>query len=377
MKTTYSFRIMRNMAVISIMFLSGSCLDYVVNTRVNKDGSITREYVVRGDSTEIFKGSLCVPYDSLWKVTHTYVNKDKQDTASEKSQYEYRASRTFKSGKELSEWMASDTSSRTIKTRVTVHKRFRWFYTYYEYKEVFPMSYPFRKVPVDSFLTKIEQSIVIDDGQTVYSPAERKMIWKKDTLTYRFNQDDSVEMKKISDQCEEKLVRWMTASLIEEFIGVLESDLGDNPATKEIRQKSDQFSAAVFNKVRLLSDDSISVQLLVSIGDSLITSDRLNVLYASNPGVFAAIDKNLKELDFLDNDDDYYQSLTMPGNVFSTNAEEIKTPLLIWDFEPNSFLMKDFVMSASSRIANYWILVLTGMIAAFLLVILVSKRKGR
>ena len=41
----------------------------------------------------------------------------------------------------------------TIKPVVSLKKKFRWFYTYYEYSEVYPMTFPFQKIPVDSFLT--------------------------------------------------------------------------------------------------------------------------------------------------------------------------------------------------------------------------------
>jgi len=167
----------------------------------------------------------------------------------------------------------------------------------------------------------------------------------------------------------------MTASFIEEFISLLESDFAENPATRDIRRKSDQFVEVVFNKVKLMSEDSINVQVLVSTGDSLLQSDGLKMLYAANPAGFAFINDKINHLDFLENDDDYYQSLTMPGTVFSTNAGEVRETLLIWDFEPGSFLMKDYVMSASSRVANPGIMVVTAITAIFLLAILIMKRK--
>jgi len=331
--------------------------------------------MVRGDSTDIFNGSLMIPSGDLWQISHVYEHKDKEDTSSEKSQYVYKASRKFSNVRELSDWLKSDTSSETVKVRVDLRKRFQWFYTYYAYKEVFPMSFPFKKIPVDSFLTELEQSIVKEDDKVVYSPADQKMIWKKDTATYRYSPEDSVEMKRITEKCEEKMLRWMTASFIEEFITTLESDFGDNPATREIRQKADQFTGIIYKKIPIIDFDTVNVQLLVSTGDSLIQSNALKELYASNSNVFVPINEKIKQLDFLENDDDYYQSLTMPGTVFSTNADEIVVGSLNWDFGPNSFLMKDYEMRASSRVANPWIMVFTGIMAALLGIILIMKRK--
>jgi hypothetical protein len=182
-------------------------------------------------------------------------------------------------------------------------------------------------------------------------------------------------MNRISEACEEKLGRWMTASFIEEFISLLESDFADDPAAKHIRQQTDRFIEVVFNKVKVLSDDTINVQILVSTGDSLLQSDGLKKLYASHPGVFASLDKKINHLDFLENDDDYYQSLRLPGTVFTTNAGEIRGELMAWDFEPVSFLMKDYEMNASSRVANPWIMTITVIMAVVLAAVLFLKRK--
>ncbi len=365
----------RYLAFLMIWILAGSCLDYTVKTTVNKDGSIYREYLVRGDSADVFKGSLRIPSGNQWQISHFYDHKEKDDSTSEKSQYVYRASRTFANVRELNTWMTSDTSRKTEKVQISLKRSFRWFYTYYEYRERFPMSFPFQRIPVDSFLTDLDQALIKDDPRVAYSPAERKMIWIKDTVAFQYSPDDSLEMKKISEQSEEKAFRWMTASFVEEFIGLLEADFGDNPATKQIRQKRDQFTDAIFKKMPFESLDSLNVQLLVSTGDSLIRSDELKKLYAGNPAVFMPVNEKLEQLDFLENTDDYFQSLTMPGKVFSTNADEVRGTLLNWDFEPESFMMKDYEMHASSRTANPWIMAMTGALAAFLMVLLLKRKK--
>jgi hypothetical protein len=95
---------------------------------------------------------------------------------------------------------------------------------------------------VDSFLTALEQSVIIDNGKTIYSPDSGKMIWKKDTTTYLYSRADSTKMKTISDACEVKMLRWMSASFVETFLRLLESEFPDNPATKEIRQKSGELT---------------------------------------------------------------------------------------------------------------------------------------
>jgi hypothetical protein len=348
-----------------------------VKTKVNKDGSIYREYLVRGDSADVFKGSLRIPSGNPWQISHFYDHKEKDDSASEKSQYVYSASRIFANVRELNAWMASDTSRKTEKTQISLKRSFRWFYTYFDYKETFPMSFPFQIIPVDSFLTDLEQAMVIYDTKVAYSPTERKMIWKKDTIAFQYSPEDSLEMKRISEQVDEKLLRWMTASLVEEFISLLEADFSEHPATKLIRQNADQFTDVIFKKKTFDADDfdSLNVQLLIAIGDSLIGSDDLKELYTDNQVVFIPISEKMKQMDLLEYTDDYFQSLTMPGTVFSTNADEVAGTLLSWDFEPESFMMKDYEMLASSRTANPWIMAVTGVLAVLLVIVLIMGRK--
>jgi hypothetical protein len=61
--------------------------------------------------------------------------------------------------------------------------------------------------------------------------------------------------------------------------------------------------------------------------------------------------------------------------VFNTNAGEIRGDLMAWDFEPVSFLMKDYEMNASSRVANPWIMMITAVMALVLAAVLFLKRK--
>ena len=378
MKRKTYFAGIRNLVLSVLMLLTGSCLDYTVETKVNTDGSIFRQYWVRGDSTAVFGGSLRIPAGDPWHINHVYDNKEKDDTASEKSQYVYQASRTFKDVKELNDWMNSDTSAETVKVKVDLQKKFRWFYTHYEYREVFPMSFPFKRLPVDSFLTEMEQSIATYDDKVVYSPTERKMILKKDTLTYRYTPADSAAMKQISEKCQEKMLRWATASFVEEYIHILETDFRDLAATKEIRQKADTFTGVIFRKVpQMFLDTLLDVRLLASTGDSLIGSGELEDLLARNPEAFRPVNDKIEQLDLMDISDDYYQSLSMPGTVFLTNADQIKDEMLFWDFDPNSFGFKDYVMTASSRVANPWTMGFTGIVAVFLGMILFKRSRRK
>jgi hypothetical protein len=67
--------------------------------------------------------------------------------------------------------------------------------------------------------------------------------------------------------------------------------------------------------------------------------------------------------------------LELPGKVYSTNSEKIELTDMEWHLEKMFFFMKDYEMKASSRVANPWIMVLSGLLAVGLIWVIFTKRK--
>jgi hypothetical protein len=375
MKNYASQKVFRNFAILLLLLFMGSCLDYTVTTKVNRDGSIFRQYRVRGDSAEIFDGSLMIPSGAEWKISHSWDPINENDTLSGEKKYVYEASRTFASVEELKSWLETDTSLGTIKTVVSLKKKFRWFYTYYEYSEVYPMTFPFQKIPIDSFLTEMEQSVIMDDDRTAYSAKDRKMIWKVKDAEYRYTPSDSLEMNRISEQCERKLGRWMIASILEDYMDVLNKHFRNESVVRALSLKKSVWKDAADKKYNFKTSEFVSANMLNEIGDSLTGSGRLQELYANNPEIFAEFDRKIRKAKDLGVDDSFTNILSMPGNVYSTNSEKVNLSEMEWKLEPMYFALKDYEMKASSRAANPWIMVLTGLIAVGLIGVLFTRRK--
>lgn len=363
------------MAIAALFIIAGSCIDYTVITVVHRDGSVYRRYEVRGDSAQVFKGSLKIPSEKDWLVKHELTYKDKGDTTSEKSQYMYTASHTFKNSAALNAWMADDTAKSRVRPAVRVEKRFRWFYTYYSYSETYPMTWPFRTIPVDSFLTDIEQAVAIDDGTVVYSPENKAMVWKEGREPV-LTPADSVVMNAIGDSCDMKMQQWMVATMAQYYIDLADSAFGKEAVVKQLTGKTTEFRKAIIHKFEHLFDDSISAGALTALADSVTGSGRFMELYRENPAAFTPFNDRLEETGIIMTDDSYSHRLSMPGKVFSTNAPEIHAGTLEWEIESEYFLMKPYVLEASSRIANTWIMVVTGVMAVALIGFMVVKRRA-
>jgi hypothetical protein len=374
MKKSFSGRGFRYPAIMVLLLLAGSCLDYTVTTRVNRDGSIFRNYRVRGDSSKIFDGSLMIPSGPEWKIGHNWSPKKENDSLSGEKQYTYEASRTFASIDELRSWLETDTSIGTIKPIVSLKKKFRWFYTYYEYSEVYPMTFPFQKLPVDSFLTEMEQSVIIDDGRTAYSTQDRTLIWSVKDSVYKYSPADSVEMNKIFEQSQQKLAKWINSSIIEDYIDVLNRHFRNEAVVKAITLKKENWKEAVDKKYDFKTSEFVTATLLNTIGDSLTGSGGLQELYLNNPEVFAEFDRKIRKAKDFGVEDSFTHTLSLPGKVFSSNSEKVNLSEMEWKLEPMYFALKDYEMKASSRAANPWIMVLSGLLALGLIGVIFSRR---
>lgn len=375
MKNYSAHRVFRNFAILMLVLFMGSCLDYTVTTRVNRDGSIFRQYRVRGDSAKIFQGSLMIPSGPEWKISHRMEPKDKNDSLSEKSQYVYEASRTFASIDELNSWLATDTSIGTIKPVASLKKKFRWFYTYYEYSEIYPMTFPFQKIPLDSFLTGIEQSEIMDDDRIAYSSKDKKMVWKVKDTEYIYTSADSIEMKKISEQCQQKLSNWANASIIEDYLDVLNKHFKNEPAVRAISREKAALIDVVYKKFDFRITEFVSAVLLNAIGDSITGLSGLQQLYERNPDVFDEFERKITKAKDFGVNDSYTHTLGLPGKVYGTNSEKVGSSEMEWELEPMYFALKDYEMKASSRKANPWIMVLSGLLAVGLIWVIFARRK--
>jgi hypothetical protein len=376
MKNYSSHKVFRNFAIFLLILSMGSCLDYTVTTRVNRDGSIFRQYRVRGDSAKIFKGSLMIPSGSEWKISHNWGPKNEKDTASGEKQYTYLASRTFRDIDELNSWLATDTAWGSLKPDIRLKKQFRWFYTYYTYSEIYPMSFPFQKVPVDSFLTGLEQSLIMDDDRTAYSPDSNKLIWRVKGSEYTYTPADSVKMKKLREKCEQKFIGWMNASIIEDYIDLLKKNFKDEAVIIELSKKKEAWKNAGVPRIDFNKNvDFTSIDFLNAIGDSITGSGRLKELYEKNAGIFEEFISKLRKVENFGYDDSYTHVLSLPGKLYFTNSDNVGLNDLEWHVENMFFFMKDYEMKASSRVANLWIMVLSGLLAVGLIWVLFARRK--
>jgi len=138
-----------------LCFFTNSCLEYQFTTRIFPDGSCERIMSIRGDSADLMHGVIHVPNDSSWKINISQVPGDQK-------KFELTATAHFPNVEALNKYFYQSIDSMpavSIKSELT--KKFRWFYTYLDYKETYKAFTPYRKVPISKFLKEEEDKILI------------------------------------------------------------------------------------------------------------------------------------------------------------------------------------------------------------------------
>ena len=75
--------------------------------------------------------------------------------------------------------------------------------------------------------------------------------------------------------------------------------------------------------------------------------------------------------------DSFEQSLTMPGEIISTNADSVSGSVLVWEFESEVFLLQDHALEARSRVVYPARIVGAGVLFVALSLTIWSRRTGR
>jgi hypothetical protein len=365
---------------VLLVILASGCLEYTVTTRVLPDGSIERTIVVKGDSSEILKGSLPVPVDSTWNISGAYEYKSEGDSSGEK-QYVYRASKVFRNSAELNKELnpVSEEGGR-IKREVKVEKKFRWFNTFYKYAETYKQTFPFHRKPVDEFLNDEELEIVFaDDKDLYYSRESDAVIVIKDTLVRpALSVKDSARMKELKEAIEHKLYRWASANVYEEFFDVLKDALDKSGIIKPAEAEKTRDSLfARFNTCFVDLDSFLTMQddkngmYLLQLASQYYHIDTTK-LHQANPIGFDSINKKLENIFPVVNGDSYVNLTIMPGIIISSNSTEINGNTASWDIVPDRFYAKDYTLLIESKKINKGLAIVSGVFVVFLLIGLVA-----
>ena len=305
-----------------LLTIMGCKKEYKTITKVNPDGSCERTFIVTTGSRNTNNTVLPLPYDSTWQTNWV------KDTSS--SDYTLTAKKDFKSYDDLSKLYRETDKLDLMKVNLKIEKKFKWFFTYYQYDEKFNKFNLFNKVPISEYLTQQE--------------LDNYIAGKKDTLA------------------ESKVKKWEERNYIEDFFDAVMSaalKLND-PALSEkiITDKKEELFNAI-NKSKG-DADSLAIEL-----NSFYGTKSFFKLKDVIDSTINSITKRAGRMG--DADGNYLNSVIMPGIIINTNADKIEGNRVSWEFESRRFTIKDFEMKAESRVMNVWAVTLSAVIVLLIL----------
>jgi hypothetical protein len=313
-------------ALATIFTFYGCNEEYKSTTKVNSDGTCERIITVQGDSSYIQKSYFPIPFDKGWNIKWSKRGKD--------SQHVCILQKKFDDVNEINNDY-SDKSKSGIK--IAFVKKFRWFFTYYDYKETYYKNNIFNKISLSSFLPKREYEKYLEGDTSVVLKKRLDKYFRENLFIYLHDRIWSV-IKNLNDP-------QLSFKLFDDNVQAIHDTL-------------------------MSSECSNSKDLIGAIGKVIKSKS----LFKLKP----YLDDIMKELFAKRTANDikykFTSEIIMPGIILNTNAPVLEGNKVIWNFSPDRFRYADITMSVESRILNVWAIILTAIIGLAIIILLLLPK---
>jgi hypothetical protein len=343
-----------------------------MTTGINADGSCYREFTAQVSSqflTQRKEGikinSFPVHIDSTWKiawkignsawVTQYPVKQHVIDSVLKTIQYKDTARvadsriftmllhKDFQSVADMSSKFRFDTafSWHRMHIKQSLSKKFRWFYTYYTYKEVFPKVEHQFTVPIENYMSKNEASFWFTG---------------KPDLLQGMN---GIEIREYAGQLEDKYNEWFTYNLWIKAYKVLINNydrFGNIPVSK---QRLINLQDTIYDK-QVKGKDDVDMEKALN---SYFKTKAFSRLWASESSPMKQFEKAFADQNHIDLFmESIHYRLVMPGKTTKSNSSITQGDTLCWNLTAFRMVPSDYVIEATSAKANVWAFIVTGVI---------------
>ncbi|MDP2037572.1 MAG: hypothetical protein Q8L04_09340 [Ignavibacteria bacterium] len=314
-----------NIAVL--LLISAGCKEYTTKTKINSDGSCERIVIVEGDTSNIAGLPFPIPIDKSWKIEKKKSEKDSTKVA-------YSAEKRFTDVNDLN---AEYKDQSKIGVKINFEKKFRWFYTYYEYEETYKSYFPFKLIPLKEYLTKEEYQEFLDGDTT----------------------------KTFKDKLDEYAGRNYVEYFLSEFL----------KACKKHNITDVSQASIVANKQLILEQidkQGEDIDKLIQFLEKTLRSKSLKVV---KPEIELLIEDIEKKMEWAGSaDGTYTNQVSLPGVILSTNSKSVKGNTVEWKVDSWRFQFEDLAMRVESRSANVSMFVVTGVVFVLALILLLLPK---
>jgi hypothetical protein len=325
--------------------------DITVETGVHSDGSLDRTITFKeADSTVSRYNIFGISDTDGWDVTK---QEWKQNDSDKKWIVQFR--RTYASVNEANHDMNTGRDT-LFSVKSGFEKRFRWFYTYMRYSDIYCALNRFRGLAPEDYFTKEDYSFIDR------LPAEGKMISKADSLyLVRLNE-------KIFDL-------YATRAFFEEACTILSDVMKENGLEERWLDTLNVHKESLY-RLFLNKQDNLDDDFMLPIADSL----HIPLHYPKAREDYDLLGKDSeRRVEFMSkaNQGKFTHVIQMPWPVIRTNADSVAGTRVFWNPPVIKFMLKDYVMYAESRQVNYWAVLFSGAVMLFTLFLFIRRKNAR
>lgn len=329
-------------------------------TVINPDGSCYKLIEAWADSAFMVGDTLKsnpfgVDLDSTWKISWSYITPEFKtnwplkswnwDTAHKETGVKVRALKRYNSIEEMAKTFRfhKDHEWRSIQPKYDFDKKFRWFYTYYSYSELYPKIKTFDKIPLEKYLTKTEAEFWFNGNAGFIKGM------------------NGIEIKDEADRVEENFNKWFEHNIWEEEMNVLLKNyhlLEKPPVTKnELISVKDSFFLQFHNKQKDKDQDHDFSRFL----DEQYKTKVFSELYNREGNPLKTYEDSLDDsfMDYYERSIDY--NLLMPGKLLQYENAINHGDTLKFNLDAYRMTYKDYEIKATSRKTNTWAFWVTGI----------------
>jgi len=317
--------------LILTLFFSGCKKEYKTKTVIHEDGSCERTVNVISDDKSVDIKELKFPVPTKGK--NGWIIKEEENNG-DTSKYVYTAYKKFAQVDEINKEY-NDKSKYGVE--VSLDKKFRWFYTFMEYKETYKKYFPFNNIVLNEYLSADEYQ--------------------------KYKNGDTSKVLK------DKMDEFLMKNLLAEFWKKLKDSLNiKHPGIisyESVYAKKDEIENWLKSNVKIFIDHELDPAPLGKILQISVVKPIFDIFSS----IIESISKKFFEI--VTDGGDFTNKVVMPGIITASNSNSIKGNEAEWKLDVNKFCFDDFSMTVESRVTNVWAFIVTGIVVTVLLVLLI------
>ena len=342
MKTIYNLLLM-----ITLITLLTSCdHNFTSKTVVHEDGSLDKTFILeqKGSSSPM----LSLEGKEGWKKNIEITDSTKEKKSDRKYAITYE--KHFQSVVEANAELATANDS-IFQIESTFDKKFRWFYTYIRYTDTY------RKInrltlPVAEYVT----------------PEDRQFINRLPAEGEKISMADSVRLAKLNEVLYDV---YALRAFFEEYYTITQQVLRSQHIGEQWLDSLSRHKEGLFTILSKHQD--IEDGFIIKVLDSLHFPIDLKKSQTLHDSIFKNLEKRTTFMSIAA-DGKYVNTITMPFEITSTNADLVDGKTATWRPPVVKLLINDYPMYAECRKLNILPSVITGIILMFTIFLFVRKR---